>query len=80
MSGAILLTTIATVCGLLHLAYGIGGTDEWIAPMALALGYGLVFATPLTLLLIPCLYVMSNDIISSFRKKGKKEKEIVAGT
>ena len=59
---AILLTTIATVCGLL------------------LLGYGLIFATPLTLVLIPCLYVMSSDIISSFGKKGKKEKEIVAGT
>ncbi len=76
---AILLTTITTVCGLLPLAYGIGGTDEWMAPMALALGYGLVFATPLTLVFVPSLYVISDDIANLFRRKGKKEKEIVAG-
>ena len=53
---AILLTTLTTVIGLLPLAYGIGGTDEWMAPMALVLGYGILFATPLTLILVPCLY------------------------
>jgi multidrug efflux pump subunit AcrB len=58
---AVTLTTITTVVGLLPLAYGIGGSDPFIAPMALALGYGLLFATPLTLMLIPCLYVVRTD-------------------
>jgi multidrug efflux pump subunit AcrB len=66
---AIILTSITTVIGLLPLAYGIGGTDVWMAPMALALGYGLVFATPLTLVLIPCLYVIRGDIGRIFRRK-----------
>jgi hypothetical protein len=30
--------------------------------MALALGYGILFATPLTLVLIPCLYTIGQDI------------------
>jgi multidrug efflux pump subunit AcrB len=64
---AVTLTTITTVVGLLPLAYGIGGSDPFIAPMALALGYGLLFATPLTLLLIPCLYVVRTDIFRLFR-------------
>jgi multidrug efflux pump subunit AcrB len=68
---AILLTTLTTVIGLLPLAYGIGGSDVWMAPMALALGYGLVFATPLTLVLIPCLYVIRNDIGNLFKRKAK---------
>jgi multidrug efflux pump subunit AcrB len=68
---AIILTSITTVCGLLPLAYGIGGMDVWMAPMALALGYGIVFATPLTLVLIPCLYVISNDIRKIFKRKIK---------
>ncbi len=59
---AVLLTTISTVAGLLPLAYGIGGTDPYMGPMALALGWGLLFATPLTLLLIPCLYMIGADI------------------
>ena len=59
---AILLTTFSTVAGLLPLAYGIGGSDPYMGPMALALGYGLLFATPLTLILMPCLYMISADV------------------
>ncbi len=58
----VLLTTISTVAGLLPLAYGIGGTDPYMGPMALALGWGLLFATPLTLLLLPCLYLIGEDM------------------
>jgi multidrug efflux pump subunit AcrB len=73
---AVTLTTITTVVGLLPLAYGIGGSDPFIAPMALALGYGLLFATPLTLLLIPCLYVVRTDVFFVFRwlfRMGKRQ-------
>lgn len=59
---AVLLTSISTIVGLMPLAYGIGGADTYMGPMALALGWGLLFATPLTLLLIPCLYMISDDI------------------
>lgn len=59
---AILLTTITTVVGLLPLAYGIGGSDPFIEPMALALGYGILFASPMTLGIIPCLYVIGEDM------------------
>jgi len=59
---AIVLTTVSTVVGLLPLAYGIGGSDPYMSPMALALGWGLLFATPLTLILLPCLYVIGNDV------------------
>ncbi|MCK5619115.1 MAG: efflux RND transporter permease subunit, partial [Candidatus Krumholzibacteria bacterium] len=58
---AILLTTLTTVAGLLPLAYGIGGSDPFIAPMALAMGFGLLFATPITLALVPSLYLIADD-------------------
>jgi len=58
----VLLTTLTTLSGLLPLAYGIGGSDPYMAPMALALGYGLLFATPLTLVLVPCLYMAFHDV------------------
>ncbi|MBN2225918.1 MAG: efflux RND transporter permease subunit [candidate division Zixibacteria bacterium] len=64
---AIIMTTLTTVVGLIPLAYGIGGSDPFIAPMALALGYGLLFATPLTLILVPCLYTIRTDIFRLFR-------------
>lgn len=52
----ILLTSITTVVGLLPLAYGIGGTDVYMGPMSLTLGYGLLFSLPVVLLVIPSLY------------------------
>jgi multidrug efflux pump subunit AcrB len=58
----ILITSCTTVAGLLPLAYGLGGADPFIAPMALAIGYGLLFSTPLTLFLLPALYLILIDI------------------
>ena len=64
----ILITTFTTVASLLPLAYGIGGSDEMMTPMALALGYGLLFATFLTLGLVPSFYLIGQDIDKLFRK------------
>lgn len=69
---AVLLTTVSTVVGLLPLAYGIGGADPYMGPMALALGWGLLFATPLTLILLPCLYLIGMDLRRGFRFKHVK--------
>ncbi|NOH98964.1 efflux RND transporter permease subunit [Vibrio sp. 99-70-13A1] len=56
----ILLTSITTVVGLLPLAYGIGGADVNMGPMALTLGYGLLFSVPVVLFIVPCLYVLTS--------------------
>lgn len=58
----VILTTFTTMVGLMPVAYGIGGSDPFLKPMALAISWGLVFATVLTLLLIPCLYSISDDV------------------
>ena len=67
----ILITSCTTIAGLLPLAYGLGGEDPFIAPMALAIGYGLLFSTPLTLVLLPALYMILIDIHTKFPKVGK---------
>ncbi|MFM2587778.1 efflux RND transporter permease subunit [Vibrio sp. TBV020] len=54
----ILLTSVTTVVGLLPLAYGLGGTDVYMGPMSLTLGYGLLFSLPVVLLVIPSLYAL----------------------
>jgi multidrug efflux pump subunit AcrB len=38
---AVILTSLTTLAGIIPLAYGIGGTDFILKPMALSLGYGL---------------------------------------
>ncbi|MDQ6960224.1 MAG: efflux RND transporter permease subunit, partial [Mariprofundaceae bacterium] len=59
---AVLLTTITTVVGLLPIAYGWGGFDPFVAPMALALSWGLMFSTGITLLSIPAAFGIGMDI------------------
>jgi multidrug efflux pump subunit AcrB len=61
---AVVLTTLTTLAGVLPLAYGLGGTDYFLQPMVLALGYGLIFGTVMTLILLPCMYLMNYDFIN----------------
>jgi HAE1 family hydrophobic/amphiphilic exporter-1 len=52
----ILMTTFTTTLGLLPMAIGLGDGAEIRAPMAITVIFGLLFATLLTLFLIPVLY------------------------
>ncbi|MBN7821173.1 efflux RND transporter permease subunit [Bowmanella yangjiangensis] len=52
----ILMTTLTTTLGLLPMAIGLGEGAEIRTPMAITVIFGLLFATVLTLLLIPVLY------------------------
>ena len=58
----VILTTVTTVLGLAPVAYAIGGSDPMLIPMALAICWGLLFATMLTLIIIPCIYSIMDDI------------------
>jgi len=66
----VLLTTITTVLGLVSVAYMIGGGDPFIRPAAMAIVWGLSFATLLTLILIPCVYAIMDDITLRFFHHG----------
>jgi multidrug efflux pump subunit AcrB len=61
---AVVLTTLTTLGGILPLAYGWGGSDFLLQPMAMSLGYGLIFASVMTLILLPCFYLINIDIIN----------------
>jgi len=74
----IVLTTVTTFGGLATLMIKFRGEAAFLAPMAIALGFGLVFATFITLILIPCLYLMLDDLNIYIKKKwstwrGEKE-------
>lgn len=77
---AVILTTVTTVLGLLPTAYGIGGRDPFLVPMALAFGWGLAFATFITLIMVPVfylnLYTFKEWLIASFRKVKNKRKYV----
>ncbi len=59
---AVILTATTTVVGLLPTAYGWGGMDPFVSPLALALSWGLVFATLVTLITIPVALDVTLDI------------------
>ena len=71
---AVILTTLTTVLGLLPTAYGIGGRDPFLVPLALAFAWGLMFSTLLTLFIIPILYIKAVNF-TIFIKKLLKLKE-----
>ncbi len=59
---AVILTATTTVVGLLPTAYGWGGSDPFVSPMALALSWGLIFATAVTLVTIPATFAVGVDV------------------
>jgi multidrug efflux pump subunit AcrB len=63
---AVILTTLTTVAGVLPTAYGVAGYDSTLAEMMLAMAWGLLFGSAITLLLIPCMYSFIQDIQRRF--------------
>lgn len=72
----ILMTTLATILGLMPMALGIGEGSETMAPMAIVVIFGLAFSTVSTLLLVPVIYTIFEDIRDS--RKRKKDKGLTA--
>ena len=58
----VFLTSATTILGLLPTVYGIGGKSDTIVPIVMAMAYGLMFASMLTLIFLPCLFMISFDL------------------
>jgi multidrug efflux pump subunit AcrB len=58
----IVLTTATTYLGLLPLMFEAAVPARPLIPMAISLGYGVLYASLMTLFLVPCGYVILNDI------------------
>lgn len=59
---AVLLTSFTTAAGLLPLLYETSRQAQFLIPAAVSLAYGIMFATAITLILIPVLLVVHHDI------------------
>ncbi len=59
---AILLTSLTTFAGLAPLIYEQDTQAQFLIPMAVSLGYGILFTTLVTLVLVPVLVVILEDI------------------
>lgn len=67
----IILTTLTTFGGLAPMIFETSRQARFMIPMALSLGYGILFATAIVLVLIPCFFLIANDLLV-FLGKGQR--------
>ncbi|MDH3799281.1 MAG: efflux RND transporter permease subunit, partial [Desulfobacterales bacterium] len=60
---AILLTSLTTFAGLSPMIFERSVQAQFLIPMAISLGFGVLFATFITLLLVPCGFIIREDIL-----------------
>ena len=65
----VLLTSVTTVAGLCPLLLETSFQAQFLIPMAVSISFGLIAATFLTLIFVPALYVVINDITNIFNPK-----------
>jgi multidrug efflux pump subunit AcrB len=58
----ILITSVTTAVGLLPTAYGIMGENSYISPMVMSMAWGVVFGGLVSLVLLPVMYMVEQDI------------------
>ncbi len=69
----ILMTSMTTILGLTPMALGLGEGAEVQAPLATAVIGGLLFSTVLTLVVIPVMYTIVDDMGSKMRRRFKRK-------
>jgi multidrug efflux pump subunit AcrB len=62
----IMLTTLTTFGGLAPMIFETSRQARFLIPMAISLGYGIVFATVITLVIVPSVYLIINDVRKLF--------------
>ena len=64
-----MLTSATTFAGLTPLLLETSVQARMLIPMAVSLGFGVVFATVVTLLLVPAYYLILEDLVSAVGRK-----------
>ena len=64
----ILLTSLTTFAGLMPMLLETDMQAKFLIPMAVSLGFGILFATAITLILVPSIYLILDDVMNMFKK------------
>lgn len=56
---AVIITSVTTILGMIPLAYGLGGYDNFMGPIALVIGWGVFVSAICVLFFIPSLYAVT---------------------
>lgn len=73
---AISMTTLTTVLGLLPLSLGLGEAGEIQAPLAVVVMYGLLVSTLLTLIVVPVMYSIFDDVHGWLGRKTSSKQDL----
>ena len=73
---AILLTTLTTFVGLIPLLFEPSVQAQFLKPMAVSVGFGVLFATLITLILLPILFLILQDIRHRFSRSFQTWREL----
>ncbi|WP_175987614.1 efflux RND transporter permease subunit [Bacillus sp. Marseille-Q1617] len=76
----IFMTTLTTAGGMLPLALASGTSGNYQAPMATVIISGLLFATLITLVLIPSVYKLFASLGAGFKRAGRRKKKYQTST
>ena len=57
-----MLTSLTTFCGLMPLIFEKSTQAQFLIPMAVSLGFGILFATLITLFIVPVNYLVLEDV------------------
>jgi len=71
----ILMTTLAMISGMLPIALAVGRGNEARIPLATAVIGGLVMSTLLSLIIIPCIYSVFDDVqqwLAGLMRRGRR--------
>ena len=69
----IVLTSVTTFLGISPLIFFATGQTKFLSPMAVSLGFGLLFATILILIVLPCFYLIMDDLRETILSKIEKK-------
>ncbi len=64
---AIILTSVTTAVGLFPIIVETSAQAQFLIPMAISISFGILFATVITLFLIPCLYMLQVGFFDTMR-------------
>lgn len=64
----VLLTSLTTFAGLVPLLFEKSTQAQFLIPMAISLGFGILFATLITLFIVPINYLILEDIKAYMRR------------
>ena len=77
---AVILTSLTTFAGLAPLIFEKATQAQFLIPMAVSLGFGILFATAITLLLVPINYLVLEDLRRLARGTGAVSAGDISGT